>query len=274
MLGEAVLARAAADCIAWWHHAPPLHGNRQMQVDLSDGHAVERAWQEARPAVVLHLAGISSTEACERDPAGAWQLNVGATRLLAELAARAGVRMILVSTDQVFAGDAGPYHENAPAHPRSQYGLTKRLAEQALLAANIHNLVVRLPLLLGRHRGQLRQLDWMTARHSAGLPVELYGDELRTPLDSSTAAQALLEVCSRDDLVGVLHIAGRTAIDRYQLGCALLRSMGHDPSWALRKTLAGAAHRAADTRLDTTRAAKLLTTPLPDFDAVLRRALA
>ena len=54
---------------------------------------------------------------------------------MAELAARAGARLLLVSTDLVFDGTRGWYREEDGPSPLSVYGRTKVAAERVVLAA-------------------------------------------------------------------------------------------------------------------------------------------
>ena len=79
------------------------------------------------PACVIHTA-------YARDGAGAWATNVEGARNVATAAAAAGARLIHVSTDVVFGGDAGrPYVESDLPDPVTDYGRSKAAAEAAVL---------------------------------------------------------------------------------------------------------------------------------------------
>jgi nucleoside-diphosphate-sugar epimerase len=85
---------------------------------------------------VINLAGLSSDLAAEYDPAANWQMNALATEVLAEACVRSGVRrLVFASSCSLYDGlAAGMHDENAPIKPRAAYALSKRYAEEALLA--------------------------------------------------------------------------------------------------------------------------------------------
>jgi len=67
---------------------------------------VKRLVDRVQPDVVMHTAAISDIGACEKNPEASWQANV----LLPEYLARAGkgVKLLMLSTDQVYSGCEGP----------------------------------------------------------------------------------------------------------------------------------------------------------------------
>src|SRR5579872_5126131 len=102
-------------------------------VNLTDRDAVCAAFRDARPDVVLHAAALARVADCHRDPAHAFRVNAAGTAILAELADDAGARLVHVSTDLVFDGEAAPYRETDAPTPLSVYGRTKAAGEAAAL---------------------------------------------------------------------------------------------------------------------------------------------
>src|SRR5436305_6422990 len=110
---------------------------------------------------------------CHRDPARARRVNVGGTATLAELAAKAGARLVLVSTDLVFDGEHAPYREADPPRPLSAYGRSKAEAEAAVLAVP-RAAVARVSLLFGASlAGRPSFFDEQAAALRARRPVTL-----------------------------------------------------------------------------------------------------
>ncbi len=129
------LAGTAEPVVAWsGARTGELFGVPLRPVALTDRAAVAEAFGEARPDVILHSAALSSMAECLREPERAQAVNAGGTALLAELAAEAQARLLLVSTDLVFDGEKGDYREDDPPAPLSVYGRTKQAAERAALA--------------------------------------------------------------------------------------------------------------------------------------------
>ncbi len=261
----------------------PRDAARHATRDLSLPGVVEELLERARPARVLCCAALATVAECERAPELARALNTELPARLGAACARAGVRLVHVSTDLVFGAHPAPAggfgEEHAPA-PLSLYGETKLAGERALLAACPGALVVRLPLLYGNSGGRGRGAsDALLEAVDRDLVPPLFVDEWRTPLEVSNAAEALVEA-ALGAARGLLHVAGPERISRHGLGLAILRAMGLDEAEARaavraarRDEVPTAAPRAEDTSLRADRARALLATPLLGVEAGLERAL-
>lgn len=107
-------------------------------LELIDGDV--RAWDDAwldGIEVVSHLAGLSNDPTAEYDPEANWQMNAVATERLAEACKRSGVRRLVFGSSASIYDGLGPgmFDETAAVKPRGAYSLSKRYAEEALLAA-------------------------------------------------------------------------------------------------------------------------------------------
>ncbi len=82
---------------------------------------------------MINAAAWTNVDAAEADEAAATAVNGTAVANLAAACAADGTRLIQVSTDYVFAGDADtPYPEDAPTAPVNAYGRSKLVGEQAV----------------------------------------------------------------------------------------------------------------------------------------------
>lgn len=83
---------------------------------------------------VVHLASLVGDGSCNVHPGLTSSINCDASRMLAELAPRAGVRRLLFSsTCSVYGGSAGIVNELSPTDDCTVYTRTKLAAEQAFL---------------------------------------------------------------------------------------------------------------------------------------------
>ena len=190
-------------------------GGGTARLDVLDGDAVERAFQDFAPDVVLHAAGLAQVEACEADREVCWALNVDAVATVAAACHRHGARLVLPSTDFVFDGAAGPYAETARPAPINAYGRSKLAAENALKSSRLTDwAVARTTLVFGVPAGEEPRLDlvrWLVRELSAGRPVRVAEDQLRTPTYDDDLADGILRIV-RFRRTGVFHLSGRESL--------------------------------------------------------------
>jgi dTDP-4-dehydrorhamnose reductase len=256
----AYVVRALAACperpeVVAWHGRRAEATEPATAIDLADGPTTQRAAEAAQPTVILHLGAVTSVADCYRDPDHAVRVNVGGTQALARAATAVGARLVYVSTDMVFDGDAAPYAETDPPRPVSAYGRTKAAAEE-VAAACPGSLVVRVPLMYGLPlTPRVTTFASQLAALRAGQPLRLFVDEFRTPVWLGDAARALIAL-ARTPRTGVLHLGGPERLSRYDLiaRCAELLGL---PTNALqpvpRASVAGDEPRPADLSLDSGR---------------------
>ncbi|WP_405908574.1 dTDP-4-dehydrorhamnose reductase [Streptomyces sp. NBC_00828] len=128
MLAQDVLARLAGAGV-------PAVAVARADLDITDPAAVRAVLSEHRPAVVVNCAAWTAVDDAETREDDALRINGDGPRHLAEACRELDAVLLHVSTDYVFPGDAEkPYAEDAPTGPRSAYGRTKLVGEQAVLA--------------------------------------------------------------------------------------------------------------------------------------------
>lgn len=194
---------------------------QRLVLDLTDTAAINTAINAAAPDAIVNCAAISEPAQCDADPARSEAMNVALPALLARLARELDVRLLHLSSEQVFDGQrTTPYAPHDPTHPINRYATQKVASERAVHAvAPAHSATVRAPLLMGNSPGRRRSLhERLLADWSAGRTPKLYTDEFRQPCTADNLAAALLELLERRDLCGVFHWAGAELLSRHEIG--------------------------------------------------------
>jgi len=257
----ATLLAARFEVVAACHHAPAPPGLEEVALDLLDPASIAAALDRVRPQAVVHSAAQSNPDRSERDPGPATRLNVDATAALARECRERGMRMVALSTDLVFAGRRSFVREEDDAEPMLVYGRTKLQGEEALLSELPGAAVLRLALVAGRGHGPRRTCTETIAEAlDAGRPLRLYTDQIRTPVDSASVADAIARVLERG-ASGRFHLGGPERLSRYQLGLRVAAALGLAAERL--EPVTGAempqdAPRPHDTSLDSSRARREL----------------
>lgn len=207
----------------------------RAELDITDAAAIDAALTEHRPDVLLNAAAYTAVDAAETDEATAHLVNaVAPGRLAAELS-RHGGRLLHVSTDYVFAGDADhPYRPGDPTGPRTAYGRTKLAGEQAVLAALPGRAtVVRTAWVHGGPGPNFVATMLRLARERPS--VDVVADQIGSPTWAGDLAAALIEL-GRAQHAGpgparapVLHYVNAGQASWYELARAAFAAGGHDP---------------------------------------------
>ncbi len=190
-------------------------GFEYADADLGDGHSVEIALLGFRPEAVLHAGAMTDVDGCERDPEQAWRVNVGGTEQVARACRALGARLVAVSTDYVFDGEAGPYREEDLPNARGFYARTKRVGEEAALLLAPDCAVARVAVVYSGRKGAKSSFaTQIVEKLSRGEVVKAFSDQLVSPTLAANAAEMTGELLLGTSYRGVLHTCGATVVDR------------------------------------------------------------
>jgi len=241
--------------------------------DLRDTNQLRDVFETVLPDAVIHTAALADIDYCEANPADAEAINVGVTAALANLCGETDTRMILCSTDSVFDGVKGYYVEEDAPNPLNIYAETKVKAEQAVLQSVDNAVVTRLSLVMGLPvlgAGNSFLARMMTALE-VGKQVVFPENEIRTPVDVITLGRAFLELAQMD-CTGIVHLAGNTRLNRYEMALHIARRLGLPESLVIAtdsNSMPGRAKRPNDASMNNTKATTILTTPMRTLDEAL-----
>ena len=198
-------------------------------LDVTDRTAVHQLVGEVRPDIVVNCAAYTAVDRAESDPEAAMAVNGAAPGHLASAVAAHGSRLLHVSTDYVFAGDADrPYAEDAPTSPQSVYGVTKLAGERAVLETlPLGGFVVRTAWLYGAHGPNF--VSTMLRLAEERDTVDVVDDQLGQPTWARDLAAQLVLLARSDATPGVYHGTSSGAVTWFGLTRKLFRLCGLDP---------------------------------------------
>ena len=205
------------------------------QWDITDPGAAERII--ASGDVVVNCAAYTDVDGAESDEAGAHAVNAAGPEYVARACARAGARLIHVSTDYVFSGDFGdgeprPYEPGDEADPRGVYARSKLAGERAVLAAlpeASQGIVVRTAWVYtgGTGKDFVAVMRRLAAGHG---PVDVVDDQTGSPTYVADLAAALLQVADNRVPGPILHAANGGEVSRFGQARAVFEECGADPA--------------------------------------------
>jgi dTDP-4-dehydrorhamnose reductase len=235
-------------------------------VNLLDKDQLRNALHTIRPDAVIHTAAIANIDFCEYNQEAAEAINVVATKDLSAICKEINAKLIFCSTDAVFDGHKKNYTEEDITSAINYYASTKIRAEKIVLDSDKTNVVARLALVIGlpvMGKGN-SFLAEMIEKLKKGESVKFPENEIRTPIDVLTLGAALIELAARE-FSGIIHLAGNTRINRYDMGRLIARMTGFPEEKIIAINsgdLTGRAPRSNDVSLNNARAGNILKTPM------------
>jgi dTDP-4-dehydrorhamnose reductase len=197
-------------------------------VDITDFPAVERLLTETSPQVILNCAAFTQVDACETRQDPAWRVNAEGPRNLATAAAKAGIRLIHISTDYVFDGlrpIPEPYIETDATNPLSYYGKTKLAGEDAIREATDDYMILRTAWMYGMGgRNFLKTMLRLTLRNPER-EVKVIHDQVGSPTWSYRLAVQIDKLMDAGS-PGIYHATSEGYCTWYDLAVAFLNGMG------------------------------------------------
>jgi len=162
-------------------------------------------------AAVVNCAAYTRVDDAERERELAFAVNGTGVAHLASACAALSLPLLQISTDYVFSGFEGskprtrPYTEADRPDPRSVYGQSKLVGEEATLEASPQNTVVRTSWLFGL--GGRNFVETMLRLAKERGQVGVVDDQVGCPTWTGHLAPALVGLLERG-VRGLVHLAG------------------------------------------------------------------
>ncbi len=180
----------------------------RAESDLSDPASCANRVRAEAPAIVINSAALTNVDLCETERDLARTVNADAAGALARACTEVGARLIQISTDYVFSGQAQePYAEDAAPEPISWYGQTKLEGEQQVMAADGQHAVVRVAWVFGPDRDSF--VDKAVQTSLRGEPVKAVADKWSSPSYTLDIAGALPALFAPSAPGGIYHVCNR-----------------------------------------------------------------
>jgi dTDP-4-dehydrorhamnose reductase len=183
------------------------------------------------PSVIINAAAWTDVDGAEANESGANAVNSLGPQNLAIAAKAVGSKLVQVSTDYVFSGEASiPWSENADHKPQSVYGSTKSAGEKLVLSVHpTGSYVVRTAWLYSAERKNFAKTMTKLALNAAG-EVRVVNDQAGQPTFTDDLAKKIIELVVSDSPVGIYHGTNGGQATWFDFALEILRLAGSDIS--------------------------------------------
>ena len=199
-------------------------------VDITSSDSVAAVFSSFSPDVVINCAAWTAVDAAEENEAGALAVNGEGPRVLAQACRDAGAWLVQISTDYVFSGDAtSPYAEGATPDPRSAYGRTKLVGEQAVVEELPEaHYIVRTAWLYG-HQGN-NFVKTMLRLEKERDTIDVVDDQVGQPTYAADLATQIVALLDARPPAGIFHGTNSGSVSWHGFTQEIFRLIGADPA--------------------------------------------
>jgi len=242
-------------------------GDDVTLLDITDEDEVERMVGDHGIQLIVNCAAYTAVDAAEDNEAAATRHNADAVGILARVAKRHDARMVHVSTDYVFDGQAcTPYAEDHPTNPQSAYGRTKLAGERLLLDTLGDGAVILRTAWLYSPYGK-NFVKTMVTLGQTKPALKVVFDQVGSPTCARDLARAIVTVITASEWhPGIYHYSNEGVISWYDFTLAIHRLAGIttcDVQPCHSDEFPAKAHRPAYSVLDKTRFKTTFGTRVP-----------
>lgn len=177
------------------------------EADITDEKAFDALLQQHAPQAVIHCAAMTAVDRCESEKAQAFRINAFGSANVASACFRHHIRLIGISTDYVFDGDAErPYNEfDLPSGGRTVYGQSKWASENAIRNHCPDHVICRISWLYGP--GGPSFVHTMLQLADGSRPaLKVVADQIGNPTSTLAVARQLRNILLRPQLTGTFHL--------------------------------------------------------------------
>ena len=180
--------------------------------------------------VVVNCAAWTAVDDAEVNEAAALAINGDGPRNVAKVCNEIGAKLVQISTDYVFSGDATtPYAENSEVGPKSAYGRTKLAGEVAVRnhLPNDHY-IVRTAWLYGEHGPNF--IKTMINLEKSKDTISVVNDQVGQPTWTNDLASQVITLVDSEVPAGTYHATSSGQTTWFGLTQKIFELIGADPT--------------------------------------------
>lgn len=182
---------------------------------FSDSEIITEKISYIKPDVVVNCSALTHLVKCEKNKDMAFRINVHGPHLLSKACMDSGAKIIHLSSDHIFNGEKGMYHEEDVPNPVNYFGLTKMLSEKMISKHNQDNIIIRANPYGFGFFNKKTFIESVIQKLAAGNTMSMPDDVFFTPVSTKNLGSAINELIENDSN-GIYNIAGPDRISKYE----------------------------------------------------------
>lgn len=192
------------------------------ELDIADENVLKEGFKKYSPSFFINCAAYTAVDKAETEKEKAYQINAEAVGNIAKFCNQFNTKLIHVSTDYVFDGNATqPYKEDDKTNPVNYYGYTKLKGEELALQNSPHSIIIRTSWVYSKYGNNFvkTMLRLMNERKE----INVVNDQLGSPTYAKDLAEAIISTVNgqQSTVNGIFHFSNDGIISWYDFAVAI-----------------------------------------------------
>lgn len=179
------------------------------EMDITDADKVDDVFSQVKPSLVYHCAAYTAVDAAEDEGKELnYAINVTGTENIAQACHKSGATLVYISTDYVFDGQkpvGQEWLEDDQPDPKTEYGRTKRLGEEAVEKYSDQFYIIRTAWVFGNYGKNFVFTMQNLAKTHPKLTV--VSDQHGRPTWTRTLAEFMTYLAENQKAFGYYHLS-------------------------------------------------------------------
>ena len=201
-------------------------------LDLAAAGSIDRLLGNLRFDALVNCAAYTQVDLAEVDATGAFAVNANAVQALARVCAAKRARLLHISSDYVFGGEAArrrPLREDDPTAPVNVYGASKAMGERRARLEADDVVIMRTASLFGvagaAGKGDNVVETMIRAAREKGT-LRAVEDQTMSPTATEDVARVVMRTLMDGCEPGTYHAAHAGSATWYEFACEIVRRAG------------------------------------------------
>ena len=209
--------------ILWGHKKKiKIQGHEIHKVDLTNFLELKKKLKKIKPKVIIHSAALTNVDLCEQEVVKAYNFNSKVTENLAILCKKLKIKMIYLSSDQIYNGKKRAYKEDDKISPINIYGLTKFLGE-SYIRSNLKKFLIIRTNFFGLGTKSRKSLsDFILDNLKKKRKIYMYTDVFFNPLYVGSLIEYIFKLESLN-LTGIFNLTSDQKITKYRFAVKIAK---------------------------------------------------
>lgn len=192
-------------------------------LDITEEETVSSYIKQINPHIVINCAAMTAVDLCESEKEKAYRINALGPKYLAMGAAQVDAKLVHISTDYVFDGNAKtPYTEEDQPNPVSVYGKTKFAGEEFVTEYCNKVFILRTAWVYGEGKNFVKT---MLRLAEEGKTIRVVNDQYGTPTSALELARAIIFLMETESY-GIYHATCEGSTNWYEFAVTIFEEAG------------------------------------------------